>query len=101
LLIFQKKRVFNVNVEMVESDVVNYEIKDDENIFFSFSPFDEVIMDEVIKNIFISLEVNPRRIWLIYGNPVHRNNIETAFMKLTDYVYGSKEFAIYPNDQKQ
>jgi 16S rRNA G966 N2-methylase RsmD len=101
LLIFRKKMACDVEVEIVESDVVNYEIKNDENIFFFFNPFDEVIMDKVIKNIRASLERSPRSIWLIYSHPVHRNTIESAFKKLTDYVYGSKEFAIYTNDQEQ
>jgi Histone methylation protein DOT1 len=100
LIIFRKKIVFDVEVEIIESDVVNYEIKNDENVFFFFNPFDEVIMNRVIKNIRTSLERNQRPVWLIYSHPVHRNPLDTAFTKLTDYVYGSKEFAIYTNHQK-
>jgi SAM-dependent methyltransferase len=99
LLIFRKKRAFDVEIEIIESDVVNYEIKNDENVFFFFNPFDEVIMNKVIKNIYTSLEKNQRSILLIYSHPVYLNALDTAFTKLTDYVYGSKEFAIYSNDQ--
>jgi 16S rRNA G966 N2-methylase RsmD len=95
---FRKKTRLDVDVEIVELDVVDYEIKDDENVFYLFSPFDEFIINKVIKNIRTSLVRSPRRVWLIYNNPVHRNTIDTAFRKLTDYVYGSKEFAIYTND---
>jgi SAM-dependent methyltransferase len=98
LLIFRKKVEFDVDVEIIESDVVNYEIKDNENVFFLFSPFDEVVMAACLKNISISLEKKPRRVWLIYNNPVHHKIVERRFVKLTDYVYGGTEFIVYTNN---
>ena len=98
LLLFRKKVGYDADINIIESDVVNYRIKDDENTFFLFSPFDEVITEAVIKNIRISFEKNPRKILLIYNNPVYRNIVEVHFMKLIDYVYGGSEFVVYTNN---
>jgi tRNA A58 N-methylase Trm61 len=97
LLLFRKKVELDVDIEIIESDVVNYEIKDDENVFL-FSPFDEIVMAAVLENINISLEKKLRRVWLIYNSPVHRDIIERNFVKLKDYVYGGAEFIVYMNN---
>jgi predicted RNA methylase len=101
LLLFKKKSRLDVDVDIIKSDVVDYEIKDDENVFFLFSPFGEFVTAEVLKNISISLEKKPRRVWLIYNNPVHHKIVERRFVKLTDYVYGGTEFIVYTNSWKQ
>jgi predicted RNA methylase len=98
LLLFRKKSRLDVDVDIIKSDVVDYEIKGDENVFFLFSPFGEFVTAEVLKNISVSLEKKPRRVWLIYNNPVHRNIVERYFLKLTDYVYGGTEFIVYTNN---
>ena len=53
-------------------DVINYSIKEDENVFFFFNPFDEVVMLQVVKNILKSLKENPRHIFIVYLNPLHK-----------------------------
>jgi SAM-dependent methyltransferase len=59
---------FNV----VCDDVVNYKIKKEQNVFFFFNPFDEVVMLEVIKNILASLKEKSRKVYIMYVNPVHK-----------------------------
>ncbi|MBK6633993.1 MAG: hypothetical protein IPG38_06470 [Chitinophagaceae bacterium] len=39
---------------------------------FLFNPFDEIIMSAVVNNIFRSLQNNPRKISIIYVNPLHK-----------------------------
>ena len=53
-------------------DAVNYKIEKNKNCFFFFNPFDEVIMLKVIKKILVSFKENPRKIFAIYINPVHK-----------------------------
>jgi SAM-dependent methyltransferase len=53
-------------------DVINYKVKGEENVFFFFNPFDDVIMLKVVKNILSSLRENPRKIYIMYANPVHK-----------------------------
>lgn len=88
LSVYKKKRSANQNFEVIESDVVNYIFKDDENVFFMFNPFDEVVMNRIIENISMSLERNNRKIWIIYYSPAHSIVIERQnnFMKYGDYI---------------
>lgn len=59
---------FNV----VCDDVVNYKITKEQNVFYFFNPFDEVVMLEVVKNILASLKEKSRKVYIMYVNPVHK-----------------------------
>ena len=60
-------------------------------IFF-FNPFDEIIMSAVVNNIFESLQSNPRKISIIYINPLHKEYFlkagftETWYIKKMKYI---------------
>lgn len=58
--------------QVICDDVINYEIGTDKNTFFFFNPFDEVIMLAVVKNILASLKKRPRKVYVMYANPVHK-----------------------------
>lgn len=83
--------------EIVNSDVVDYEIKDDENVFFMFNPFDAVVMSKVIQNLGASLKKQPRRIWIIYHNPVWHDIIEgqDTFLGIARIAQRAGSFAVY------
>ncbi len=70
IAIYRKKSMCRSKTEIILSDVVNYSIKDDESIFYIFNPFDRVVLKKVLLNIRWSLELNSRKIWLIYYNPI-------------------------------
>jgi len=87
-------------INIVLSDVVNYPIQDDECVFFMFNPFGASVMRRIAKNISTSLDRTPRRIWIIYGHPTHRNVLEAADLQLIElarYVYGPIAFFLYSN----
>jgi len=60
--------VFNV----ICSDATKYKIEKDENCFFFFNPFDEVVMLKVVRNILSSLKENQRKVYVVYINPLHK-----------------------------
>ncbi|MGN6603332.1 MAG: hypothetical protein ACTHK8_12840 [Ginsengibacter sp.] len=62
----------NTVFKILNEDAACYKIENDQNFFFFFNPFDEVVMLEVVKNILLSLKQNPRKIFVIYINPVHK-----------------------------
>ena len=66
------------NLTIICDDVVNYRIENDTNVFFFFNPFDEVVMLQVVKNILSSLKQNPRKAYIIYVNPLHKEIFESA-----------------------
>ena len=52
---------------------------------FLFNPFDEIIMSAVVNNIFESLQTNPRKLTIIYVNPLHIEQFLKAGYKQTWY----------------
>lgn len=94
---YNKKIGVDIDVEIFESDVVDYKFKDDENIFFSYNSFDEVVWNRILDNIKKSIEKNPRKIWLIYCIPIHDNIVEKhgIFLELGHYIFGGDEFNVY------
>lgn len=85
--LFKQKTDLNIEVEIIEADAAYYQIADGENIFFMFNPFDNGVMSKLLENVQMSLQKNPRKIWLIYNNPIYQNTIEQQgnFIKLLDY----------------
>ena len=62
------EKIFNV----IHANAVDHKIEYDTNVFFFFNPFDEVVMLAVVKNILQSLKDNPREVYVVYINPVHK-----------------------------
>ena len=56
-------------------NAINYQIGNKEKIFFFYDPFNANIMEVVISNILISLSNHPRKIFIIYVSPIHKNVI--------------------------
>lgn len=85
--------------EIVESDVVQYAIREDENIFFMANPFDEMVMRQVLRNITASVQASHRQVFIIYNNPVCSRTIEQDrdYAKLQEYRYCGHRFAVYSN----
>ncbi len=71
-LIKTKQQVSTFNFKVINNDAFYFEIPDDVDCIFFFNPFDEIIMSAVVYNIFSSLQNNPRKISIIYVNPLHK-----------------------------
>ncbi len=67
----KKQRAFEY--EVFNQDAFYYEIDDDVDCIFMFNPFDDVIMSGVLENIEVSLENNPRKMTVIYINPLQKH----------------------------
>jgi len=76
LAIYQQTNNAVAEVSVVESDAVDYEIDPADQIFYFFHPFDESVLRKVMENICRSLDRCPRKIWIVYYEPVHHKIIE-------------------------
>lgn len=65
-------RFLQTEFTIICDDAVNYQIQKDDSVFFFFNPFDEIIMLKVVKNMLKSLKENPREIYVVYINPLHK-----------------------------
>ncbi len=76
---------------IVNADAALFRIPDDATIFYMFNPFDAVVVGKVLNNILASVRAAPRRVYLIYANPIHERlvrekGLEKMALPSTDYV---------------
>jgi 16S rRNA G966 N2-methylase RsmD len=57
------------NIELVQSDVLEYAIPDDVTIVFMNNPFRGPVFAAAMKNLIASVDDHPRQVKVIYGNP--------------------------------
>jgi SAM-dependent methyltransferase len=73
----------DIDFKIFNNDAFYFEIPDDVDCIFLFNPFDEIIMSGVVENIQICLEKHPRKLSIIYANPVHKELfIHAGFKKV-------------------
>jgi len=97
LEIYEKKLKRPLHVEVVESNVLQYNMRDDETVFYFFRPFDSLIMEKIIEKIINSLKENPRKVWLIINSSIYNDLFERKqiFQRSIDFAYGGVEFVVY------
>lgn len=72
-----------LNYTIVNNDAFYYPIPPDADCIFMFNPFDETIMSGVVENIEISLQEKPRKLIVIYFNPLEKRLfLEAGFREI-------------------
>lgn len=98
-LVYKAKSKTNTEFTIIESDVLDYTIRGDEDIFYLYHPFTGKILRQVLVNISESLLAKKRKIKIIYCNPINYKLI-MEILKPVSVQYlnvGNKEscFAIF------
>ena len=85
--------------EVVESDVVDYVVHPEENVFILFNPFDDVVLRKITGNIANSVEQHPRQVLICYYNPQYDTVIsaDPRFRKLLSLSPQGYQFSVYGN----
>lgn len=98
--IYKAKTAIGTKFQIIELDVAEYTVKTNENVFFMFNPFDDVILKKVLNNITSSLKQLNRKALIIYCNPKYGNIIEQHgnFVKSEDFFISGINFSIYSNN---
>ncbi len=63
----------NLQYKIYNNDAFYFKIPPDVDGIFLFNPFDEVIMSAVLENIEESLDLHPRKMTIIYANPMQKH----------------------------
>ena len=85
-----------IAVEVVCGDILDYQIKGDENVWFLYNPFDEVVLRRFLRKLQESLLKHPRKIWLIYHVPRHQRTVKLEMFPHSDvHLVGGSEFRVY------
>jgi predicted RNA methylase len=95
---FEKMLKRPLHIEVVNEDVLQYNIKNDEIVFYFYNPFDNFVMEKIIERIIKSLNDNPRKVWLIINNYIPFSTMIENKYKLPaikKFIYGGTEFAVY------
>ena len=67
-----QQKIPGVEFDIINNDAFYYDIPADVDCIFMFNPFDEIIMSGVANNIHESLRLYPRKMKIIYVNPLHK-----------------------------
>jgi SAM-dependent methyltransferase len=67
-----KKHFPKTKIKIYHNDAFYFKIEKDVDCIFMFNPFDDIIMSGVLENIEISLQKKPRKMTIIYINPVDK-----------------------------
>lgn len=97
VVVFTQKTNITARIDIVESDVADYPIAADHNVFFMNNPFDEVVMNRLLENLRRSVAKSPRKIWFIYHNPDHEDVIGRSglFCACQEFKTGGGRFRVY------
>lgn len=84
---------------IIESDVVEYSIGANDNVFLMFNPFDDVITARVLQNLSASLKTHPRKILVcLYNSPfVDLFERLPEYAKVIDRRYWGYHLVVYSN----
>jgi SAM-dependent methyltransferase len=97
LVIYKKKLKRQLCVEIVQSNVLQYNIHYDENVFYFFRPFDGLIMEKILEKIVNSWKEYPRKVWLIINSSIYNDLFDgkQMFQRSLDFAHGGIEFVVY------
>ena len=96
---YKEKTKTDIDFIILSSDVIDYCLNDDEDVFYLFNPFDEYVLKQALNNITASLKRRNRGILIIYRNAVHASIIEKNgnFRKLMDFSSWGWDFTVFSN----
>lgn|GEM_PF-486848 len=97
--IYKEKTRAGADFVVFMSDVIDYGLSDDEDVFYLFNPFDEYVLERALNNITASLQRRNREVLIIYRNAVDESIIEKNgnFTKLMDFSSWGWDFTIFSN----
>ena len=102
LEIFKQRtgRQFEADIRALDS--VDFAFAGDESVVYLFNPFDGVVLSGMMKQLLASLAQRPRRVWIVYHNPVWREVIESsgAFDTAGEWNAGGGRFVVYKSRLK-
>lgn len=71
------------DIRLVTCDALDYEIPDDLTVAYFYNPFHGPIFQDVVDRLVASVMRHPRRVLLIYGNPVEEEMLlQTGFRRV-------------------
>jgi SAM-dependent methyltransferase len=94
---YRAKTPWNVDFEVIHANAAEYPVREDEDVFFLFNPFDDYVLRRVMENIARSFEATPRPMILLYRNPVYEACVtnNSPFEKVSSHVLWGSDFTVF------
>lgn len=61
-----------IKCRVINDDILNYEIRAEDAVFFMFNPFDEMILKKFLDKLDVSCNNFPRTVYFLYASPQHK-----------------------------
>lgn len=88
LTILKEKKKINLDrIEIINGDASIYTDYSDYNFFYLYNSFDDTILRKFLDILIKNVQLNHRKIWVIYVNPVHENIFKEKGFKLEGSFY--------------
>lgn len=98
---FEAKTATRTKCHIIQTDVTAYTIQPEENVFFLFNPFDEIILGKVLLNLAASLRAAPRKVVVLFyfPSPACREVIarHPELLLVREQRFWGCNFALYSN----
>ena len=93
---YKKKKQIESSITIYNADATTYEFQPTDTILHLYNPFNGIIFEKVIENLKTSIENYPRKMTIIYINPVERRTLESKlkFSKTEDFIW-NESYTIY------
>jgi SAM-dependent methyltransferase len=75
-------------IELVHADVLHYEIPDDVTIVYLYNPFTGPVFQAAVDAMLASLQRAPRRLRVVYGNPIEAQMLLDAGFRIDRHLPG-------------
>ena len=93
---FRRQSGRRFEAEVHQSDAIDFPIRPEYNVVFLYNPFDADVLGKVVASIDASLREHPRKMWVIYHNPLWQHTVEShGFTPTMERSYGGCEFTVY------
>jgi SAM-dependent methyltransferase len=94
---FRRHADAKTEFEVVCANVVEFDLCDDEGVFYLYWPFDRSVMVEFVEKVRASIEREPRDVWLIVNDFRYQDvfDADEQFAYRGRIVYGGGEFDVY------
>ena len=86
-------------IKIIDGDVLDYKYNNDETVFYLFNPFSNIILEQLCDQIMKSIHSKPRKVYIIYVNPIFDNIIvANRFKKIDEINLINKMCYVYSNE---
>lgn len=95
--LYKTKTKTKTNFNIIHSDVIDCNFSDDEEVLFLFNPFDDFILESVIRKLEDSLKRRNRKVLIIYRHAVFGEIIEKGLniIQTSKYNVWGDDFVVF------